>query len=30
MREQFEALGMDAFDRRGAATDETVRLFRAV
>ena len=30
MREQFEALGMDTFDRRGAATDEAIRLFRAV
>jgi probable F420-dependent oxidoreductase len=29
MREQFEALGMDIFDRRGAATDEAIRLFRA-
>jgi len=29
MREQFEALGMDTFDRRGAATDEAIRLFRA-
>jgi probable F420-dependent oxidoreductase len=29
MREQFEALGMDMFDRRGAATDEAIRLFRA-
>ena len=28
MREQFEALGMDTFDRRGAATDEAIRLFR--
>ncbi len=30
MREQFEALGVDTFDRRGAATDEAIRLFRAV
>jgi alkanesulfonate monooxygenase SsuD/methylene tetrahydromethanopterin reductase-like flavin-dependent oxidoreductase (luciferase family) len=30
MREQFEVLGMDTFDRRGAATDEAIRLFRAV
>jgi probable F420-dependent oxidoreductase len=29
MREQFEALGMDTFDRRGAATDEAIRIFRA-
>jgi probable F420-dependent oxidoreductase len=29
MREQFEALGLDIFDRRGAATDEAIRLFRA-
>ena len=29
MREQFEALGMDTFDRRGAATDEAIRLLRA-
>jgi probable F420-dependent oxidoreductase len=29
MREQFEVLGMDTFDRRGAATDEAIRLFRA-
>jgi probable F420-dependent oxidoreductase len=29
MREQFEALGMDTFDRRGAATDEAISLFRA-
>jgi probable F420-dependent oxidoreductase len=29
MREQFEALGVDTFDRRGAATDEAIRLFRA-
>lgn len=29
MREQFEALGMDTFDRRGQATDEAIRLFRA-
>ena len=28
MREQFEVLGMDIFDRRGAATDEAIRLFR--
>jgi probable F420-dependent oxidoreductase len=26
MREQFEALGMDTFDRRGVATDEAIRL----
>jgi len=30
MREQFEVLGMDIFDRRGAATDEAIRLFRTV
>ena len=29
MREQFAALGADTFDRRGAATDEAIRLFRA-
>jgi probable F420-dependent oxidoreductase len=29
MREQFEALGMDTFDRRGAATDEAIRILRA-
>ena len=29
MREQFDALGMDTFDRRGAATDEAIRIFRA-
>ena len=28
MREQFEVLGMDLFARRGAATDEALRLFR--
>jgi probable F420-dependent oxidoreductase len=30
MREQFEVLGMGIFDRRGAATDEAIRLFRTV
>jgi probable F420-dependent oxidoreductase len=30
MREEFEALGVDTFERRGAATDEAVRLYRAV
>ena len=30
MREQFEALGMDTFDRQGEATDEAIRLLRAV
>ena len=30
MREQFEVLGLDTFDRRGAATDEAIRLFRTV
>ena len=30
MREEFAALGVDTFDRRGAATDEAVRLFREV
>jgi probable F420-dependent oxidoreductase len=29
MREQFEVLGTDIFDRRGAATDEAIRLLRA-
>jgi probable F420-dependent oxidoreductase len=29
MREQFDALGIGTFDRRGAATDEAIRLFRA-
>lgn len=29
MREQFEALGMDTFDRRGVATDEAIRILRA-
>jgi len=29
MREQFEVLGMDTFDRRGAATDDAIRIFRA-
>jgi probable F420-dependent oxidoreductase len=29
MREQFEALGLDIFDQRGAATDEAIRVFRA-
>jgi probable F420-dependent oxidoreductase len=29
MREQFEALGVDTFDRRGAATDEAIRILRA-
>ena len=29
MREQFEALGMDTFDRRGAVTDEAIRVLRA-
>src|SRR5262245_45507322 len=26
MREQFEALGVDCFDRRGTATDEAIKL----
>jgi probable F420-dependent oxidoreductase len=30
MREQFEVLGTDIFDRRGVATDEAIRLLRAV
>lgn len=30
MREEFEALGTDTFERRGAATDEAIRLYRAV
>ena len=30
MREEFEALGVDTFERRGAATDEAVRLYRAL
>src|SRR5262245_60563866 len=30
MREQFEVLDMDIFDRRGAATDEAIRLLRTV
>jgi probable F420-dependent oxidoreductase len=30
MPEQFKVLGMEAFDRRGAATDEAIRLFRTV
>jgi probable F420-dependent oxidoreductase len=30
MREEFEALGVDTFDRRGAATDEAIRLYREV
>jgi probable F420-dependent oxidoreductase len=29
MREQFEVLGIDTFDRRGAATDDAIRIFRA-
>jgi len=29
MREQFEVLGMDTFDRRGTATDDAIRIFRA-
>ena len=29
MREQFAALGVDTFERRGAATDEAIRLCRA-
>lgn len=29
MGEQFEALGVDLFERRGAATDEAIRLLRA-
>jgi probable F420-dependent oxidoreductase len=28
MREQFEVLGMDTFDRRGAATDDAIRIYR--
>ena len=28
MREEFEALGFDTFERRGKATDEAIRLFR--
>ena len=30
MREEFAALGVDTFDRRGAATDEALRIYRAV
>ena len=30
MREEFVALGVDTFDRRGAATDEAIRLYRTV
>lgn len=30
MREQFEVLDTDMFDRRGAATDEAIRLLRVV
>jgi probable F420-dependent oxidoreductase len=30
MREQFEALGADTFERRGQATDEAIRMLRAV
>jgi probable F420-dependent oxidoreductase len=30
MREEFEALQVDTFDRRGPATDEAIRLFRSV
>jgi probable F420-dependent oxidoreductase len=29
MREEFQALGVDTFDRRGAATDEAIRIYRA-
>ena len=29
MREEFEALGTDTFERRGKATDEAIRLYRA-
>jgi probable F420-dependent oxidoreductase len=29
MREQFEVLGMGTFDRRGTATDDAIRIFRA-
>ena len=29
MREEFEALGVDTFGRRGAATDEAIRIYRA-
>jgi probable F420-dependent oxidoreductase len=29
LREEFEALGTDTFDRRGLATDEAIRLYRA-
>ncbi len=28
MREEFEALGVDCFDRRGAVTDEYLRIFK--
>jgi len=30
MREEFAALGVDTFERRGAATDEAIRLYREV
>ncbi len=30
MREEFEALGVDLFERRGPATDEGIKLLRAV
>ncbi len=30
MREEFAALGVDTFERRGLATDEALRLYRAV
>jgi probable F420-dependent oxidoreductase len=30
MREEFEALGMDTFERRGPATDEAIKLYRRV
>jgi probable F420-dependent oxidoreductase len=30
LREEFEALGSPAFDRRGAATDEYIRIYRAL
>jgi probable F420-dependent oxidoreductase len=30
MREEFAALGADTFERRGAALDEAIRLFRAI
>ncbi|MFN8525312.1 MAG: LLM class F420-dependent oxidoreductase [Chloroflexota bacterium] len=30
MREEFDALGVDTFDRRGKATDEAIRVYREI